>query len=88
MSVFVVRAFVKTRGVLSDSAALAKKLASLEAELKSRLAVHDVAMVELLQRLMDILDPPPQPDLPRREIGFQVTPGDEPGGKPRRKARK
>jgi hypothetical protein len=33
MSVFVVRAFIKMRGVLSDTRALARKLADLEAEL-------------------------------------------------------
>lgn len=88
MSVFVVRAFLKMRATFSDTRALANKLASLETELKSRLDVHDVAIVEVLQRLMDILDPPPQPDPPRREIGFHVKPGDESSAKPRRKARK
>lgn len=43
MSVFVVRAFVKMRGMLSDTRALAKNLAALEAELKSRLEVHEAA---------------------------------------------
>jgi phage regulator Rha-like protein len=72
MSVFVVRAFVKMRGAFSDSRELVKKLAALEKELKSRLDVHEVAIVDVLQRVMAILDPPPQPDPPRREIGFHV----------------
>jgi len=73
MSVFVVRAFVKMRGVFSDSGELAKKLAALEKELKSRLNLHEAAIVEVLQRVMAILDPPPlPPDPPRREIGFHV----------------
>ena len=72
MSVFVVRAFVKMRGALSDNRELAKKLAALEKELKSRLDVHEVAIVEVLQRVMEILDPPPLPEPPRREMGFHV----------------
>jgi hypothetical protein len=74
MSVFVVRAFLKMRAALTDTSTLAKKLADLEAELKSRLDVHEVAIVEILQRLMTILDPPPapEPELPQREIGFHA----------------
>lgn len=70
MSVFVVRAFLKMRAALTDTRQLAKKLADLEAELKSRLDVHEVAIVEILQRVMNLLDPPPRPDLPKREMGF------------------
>lgn len=62
MSVFVVRAFVKMRAVLSDSRQLARKLAELEKELKSRLDLHEAAIVEVLQRVMELLDPPPQPE--------------------------
>ena len=78
MSVFVVRAFVKMRAVLSDDRQLAKKLAALEQELKSRLDLHETAIVEVLQRVMNILDPPPQPEPKRRQIGFHATDnGDE-----------
>ena len=84
MSVFVVRAFVKMRGSFSDSRELVKKLAALEKELKSRLDVHEVAIVEVLQRVMAILDPPPPPpEPPRREIGFHVKPDDAPKSKAR-----
>ena len=72
MSVFVVRAFLKMRGALTDTRVLAKKLADLEADLKSRLDVHEVEIVEILQRVMAILDPPPQPEPPKREMGFHV----------------
>jgi len=81
MSVYVVRAFVKMRGALHDTRAMAKKLAGLEAELKSRLDVHEVAIVEILQRVMDILDPPPEPAEPKRQIGFHVKDGKEAGTK-------
>lgn len=73
MSVFVVRAFVKMRAVLSDNRQLARKLAELEKELKSRLDLHETAIVEVLQRIMDLLDPPPQPEPKRRQIGFHAT---------------
>jgi phage regulator Rha-like protein len=72
MSVFVVRAFLKMRAALTDSHQLAQKLANLEAELKSRLDVHEVAIVEILQRVMNLLDPPPGPESPKREMGFHV----------------
>jgi phage regulator Rha-like protein len=86
MSVFVVRAFVKMRGSFSDSRELVKKLAALEKELKSRLDAHEVAIVEVLQRVMAILDPPPPPpEPPRREIGFHVKPDDVPKSKARAK---
>ena len=76
MSVYVVRAFVKMRSAFSDSRQLARKLAQLEKELKSRLDLHETAIVEVLHRLMDILDPPPEPEPKRRQIGFRAA-GDE-----------
>src|SRR5207302_10128531 len=73
MSVFVVRAFVKMRSAFSDSRELARKLALLEQELKIRLNIHEAAMVDVLQRIMKILDPPPPPpEPPAPEIGFHV----------------
>ncbi len=73
MSVYVVRAFVKMRSALLDTKSLARKLAQLEKELKSRLDIHETAIVEVLQRVMDILDPPPQPEPKRRQIGFHAA---------------
>ncbi len=72
MSVFVVRAFVRMRAALTDTAALARKLAVLEREVKARLDSHDSAIVDILRRFMEIIDPPPQPDPPRKSIGFGV----------------
>ena len=73
MSVFVVRAFVAMREALSDSAALARKLAALEREVKARLDGHDAAIVDVLRRFMEILDPPPLPEPPPKPpIGFGV----------------
>ena len=73
MSVFVIRAFIKMRGLLTDTRELAKKLASLETELKSRLDTHEIAIVEVLQRVMFLLDPPPGPDVPDKQMGFHTT---------------
>ena len=73
MSVFVVRAFIKMRVALSDTRELARKLAGLEKELKERLNVHEAAIVTILQRVMDMIDPPALPEPPpRKGIGFQA----------------
>ena len=73
MSVFVIRAFVKMRAVLTDTRELAKHLAALEKEIKGRLDVHEAAIVDVLQRIMTILDPPPAPpEPPKPEIGFHI----------------
>jgi hypothetical protein len=85
MSVFVVRAFVQMRDLLSGTNELAKQLAALEKKLTDRLDGHEAAIIQVLRRVMDILDPPPPPpEPPRRRIGFQV----EPEAKPVAKARK
>lgn len=73
MSVFVIRAFVRMRSLLTDTRELAKKLAALEAELTSRLDNHDVAITEFMGRLMQLLDPPPAPPPPPdKELGFHT----------------
>ena len=75
MSVYVVRAFIKMRSALSETRVLARKLASLEREVKSRLDSHDAAIVEVMQRILDLIDPPehadPPPPPPPRS-GFSV----------------
>ncbi len=72
MSVFVVKAFLKMRAALSMTRDLARKLAALEKELKERLDVHEAAIVTILQRVMDIIDPPALPEPPKKNIGFHV----------------
>lgn len=72
MSVFVVRAFLRMRGLLGDKRELAKQLAELEKELKQRLDIHEAAIVTILQRVMDIIDPPNLPPSPEKpQIGFK-----------------
>ncbi len=89
MSVFVVRAFVQMRDLLGSTKELAKELAALEKKLTDRLDGHESAIVEVLQRLMSILDPPPpppEPETPKRRIGFQVEPEEKPVAKVRKRA--
>ena len=87
MSVFVVRAFVQMRDLLGSTKELAKQLAALEKKLTDRLDGHEVAIIQVLRRVMDILDPPPPPpEPPRRRIGFQVEPEEKPVAKARKKA--
>jgi ORF6N domain len=72
MSVFVVRAFVKMRSLLGENRGLAKQLAELEKRLTGRLDTHEIAIVEVLKRIMSLLDPPPAPpEPPKRRIGFE-----------------
>jgi len=73
MSVFVIRAFVRMRAALTGTRELARKLADLEHELKERLDVHESAIVNILERVRNILNPPRLPvPKPRRSIGFRV----------------
>ena len=73
MSVFVVRAFVRMRETLSGTVELARQLKELESKLTSRLDVHETAIVEVLQKIMDFLRPAPEPpEPPHKKIGFHI----------------
>ncbi len=72
MSVFMVRAFVKMREVLTAQKDLAKKLADLEKKLTDRLDVHESAIIEVLSQIKYLLNPPEEPEPPKRKIGFHV----------------
>ena len=72
MSVFVVRAFLRMRAVLGDKRELANQLAALEKDLKQRLDVHEAAIITILQRVLEIIDPPSEPPAPDKpKIGFK-----------------
>jgi len=73
MSVYVVRAFLKMREALRGTPELARKLAELEKKLTARLDVHEAAIVQVLQQVMQILNPPPEAEPPRRRIGFHQS---------------
>ncbi len=67
VSIYVVRAFVRLREVLTSSKDLATKLTELERKLKG----HDQAIAGILDAIRQLMAPPPEP--PKRPIGF-VTP--------------
>jgi ORF6N domain-containing protein len=64
VNVFVIRAFVKMRETLRAAPELARKLTA-------RLDAHEAAIVQVLQEVMQILNPPPIPPPQRPQIGFK-----------------
>jgi hypothetical protein len=72
MSVFVVRAFIRMRQMLIEQRGLARKLAALEKELTARLDVHETAINEILGQIGRLLSSPPEPEPPKKRIGFLV----------------
>jgi hypothetical protein len=66
MSVFVVRAFVRLREHVAANTAVLKRLA----EIDRILLRHDAALRDVYQKLLPLLQPPPDP--PKRRIGFHT----------------
>lgn len=77
MSVFVVRAFIKMRGMLTAQKDLALKLAELDRKLTERLDVHERTVSDIIQQIMELLTTPSEPEEPppARKIGFHVSDG-------------
>ncbi|HEV3272534.1 MAG TPA: ORF6N domain-containing protein [Candidatus Methylacidiphilales bacterium] len=67
MSVFIVRAFVQQREVLAANTAILKRLA----EIDKTLLLHDKALRDIYQKLLPLLQPPPDP--PKPKIGFRES---------------
>jgi len=67
MSIYVVRAFVLLREVLSSTKELAKRLDQIEARIEKKLATHDEAIAAMLSAIRELMRPP-TPN--RRSIGF------------------
>jgi len=67
MSVFVVRAFVKLREMLATHKELAHKLAALERKLQN----HDESIRSLVVAIRQLMRPP-EPQTPKKRIGFLV----------------
>ena len=65
VNVAIMRAFVALRRLLSDNAALAKKLE----ELDSKVIGHDAAIRSLFDAIRQLMAPP---EKPKREIGFHA----------------
>ena len=66
MSVFVVRAFIRLRKEVATNAAVLARLR----EIDRKLLQHDVALLDLYQKLEPLLQPPADP--PKRRIGFHT----------------
>ncbi len=72
-SVFVVRAFIRMRQVLSGNRELSEKLKRLEKMLTARLDIHEKAIFQTLEQLMRLLNPETEntdPEEPQKRIGF------------------
>jgi hypothetical protein len=74
MSVYVVRAFVKLREVLSTNRELARRFERLESRLDSKLTEHDEAIAAILSAIRELMRPR---DPPRRGIGFTAKLADD-----------
>lgn len=70
MSVYVVRAFVQQRELLSSNHELARQLHALEERTEKKRSSHDRAIAGLIETLRRLMTPP---DPPKRPIGF-ITP--------------
>ena len=68
VNIEIMRAFVRLREMFAANVALAKRLDELEARIDSRLAEQDQAIVEILQAIRQLMNPPTAG--PRRKIGF------------------
>ena len=68
MSIFVVRAFVRLREMVSNNQHIVAKLDELE----NRLEKHDADIQELIDAIKELMIPP---DPSGRRIGFQLPPG-------------
>ncbi len=66
VSVFIVRAFVKLRKVISEHKELARKISQLE----RRLMGHDDQLMQIVQALKQLFKPDPPPK--KYRIGFQA----------------
>ena len=64
MSVYVVRAFIQQRELLSARADVLAQLAQMDA----RLLIHDEALRVIWRELEPLINPPPDP--PKPQIGF------------------
>jgi len=72
VSVFVVRAFIRMRGMLVAQRDLARKLVELDRKLTERLDIHEQAISDIIRQLLTLLAPPPEPEpsTPPTKIGF------------------
>ena len=70
MSVYVVRAFVRMREELTTGTVILKRLAQID----KKLLEHDVVLQDVVEKLLPLLNPPPE-EKPKRRIGFHPDTG-------------
>ena len=70
MGIYVVRAFVQLRELLSSNKELTKRLDQLEARIEKKLATHDEAIAAMLSAIRELMNPPTPK---RRGIGFTAN---------------
>jgi ORF6N domain len=70
MSIYVVRAFVQLRELISSNKDLARRLDQLEARIEKRLVTHDDAIAAMLSAIRQLMNAPPPK---RRPIGFTAN---------------
>ena len=68
VNIEIMRAFVRLREALATNKELAKRFAALEARIEKRLGDQDQAIVEILQAIRELMNPPA--NAPKRKIGF------------------
>jgi hypothetical protein len=66
MSLFIVRAFVRMREELLTNAVVLKRLAQID----KKLLEHDLVLRDVVEKLLPLLNAPPEPEPPRRRISF------------------
>jgi len=66
MSLFIVRAFVRMREELLTNAVVLKRLAQID----KKLLEHDLVLRDVVEKLLPLLNAPPEPEPPKRRIGF------------------
>lgn len=74
MSVYVVRAFVRLRELLTSNKELARRLRELEARIDKKLATHDQAIAAILSAIRELMSSPAPK---RRSIGFTADLSEE-----------
>jgi len=67
MSIYIIRAFIQQREAIAANDAILKRLA----EIDQTLLGHDKALRDIYQKLLPLLQPPP--DSPKPKIGFRET---------------
>ena len=67
MSVYVVRAFVQLREMLTANQELAQQLKALESRMMRKFAAHDIAITDIIKTIRQLTSPP---ESKKHSIGF------------------